>query len=66
MHVVFSPVSQPNFIGLPYNAEADVDGLAGGYRNVSVATCLATDPCADLEKISGKVLKCNTKAVLNA
>ena len=48
---LYQPSVSTQFIGLAYNAEADVDGLAGDTGNVS-ATCLATDPCAGFEKIS--------------
>jgi len=48
---LFQPSVSTQFIGLAYNAEADVDGKVGDIDNVS-ATCLATDPCAGFEKIS--------------
>ncbi|WP_158970325.1 TonB-dependent receptor [Paraglaciecola sp. L3A3] len=48
---LFQPSVSTQFIGLAYNAEADVDGLEGDIDNVS-DTCLATDPCAGYEQIS--------------
>ncbi|WP_340676906.1 TonB-dependent receptor plug domain-containing protein, partial [Paraglaciecola sp.] len=48
---LFQPSVSTQFVGLAYNAEADVDGKVGDMDNVS-ATCLATDPCAGFEKIS--------------
>lgn len=48
---LYQPSVSTQFIGLAYNAEKDVDGLAGDIENVS-ATCLATEPCAGFEKIS--------------
>ncbi|MGO4892594.1 TonB-dependent receptor [Flavobacterium sp. W21_SRS_FM6] len=48
---LYQPSVSTQFIGLAYNTEADVDGLAGDIENVS-ATCLATEPCAGYEKIS--------------
>ncbi|KXI30657.1 TonB-dependent receptor [Paraglaciecola hydrolytica] len=48
---LFQPSVSTQFIGMAYNAEADVDGVVGDIDNVS-ATCLATDPCAGFEKIS--------------
>ena len=48
---LFQPSVSTQFIGLTYNTEADVDGVAGDIDNVS-ATCAATDPCAGFEKIS--------------